>query len=178
MNNAFRPYSLPSCRIDIADGTADFDQRHVIAFGGLLDGILDFVGNVRDDLHGRSKIVPAALLGYDVGVDLAGREVVALRHPGADKTLVMSEIEIGFGAILGHEHFAVLERAHRARIDVDVGIQLQQGHPQPPGFQDGRERRRGNTLAKRRHDTAGDENERGHLCAVPGEAQVRDIILP
>jgi len=37
--------------------------------------------------------------------------------------LVVPEIEIGLGAVLEHIHFAVLKRAHRARIDIEVGIE-------------------------------------------------------
>ena len=36
----------------------------------------------------------------------------------------VTEIEISFSAVLRDEHFAVLKRAHRARIDVDVGVEL------------------------------------------------------
>ena len=36
----------------------------------------------------------------------------------------MPEVEIGFGAVFGDEHFAVLKRRHRAGIDVDVWVQL------------------------------------------------------
>src|SRR6476620_9418584 len=39
-------------RLDVTHGAADFDQRHVHAFGAAVDVILDFVGDVRDDLHG------------------------------------------------------------------------------------------------------------------------------
>jgi hypothetical protein len=36
----------------------------------------------------------------------------------------MAEIEIGLGAIVGHEHFAVLIRRHRAGIEIEIGIEL------------------------------------------------------
>ena len=41
-----------------------------------------------------------------------------------DEPLVVPEVEVGLGAVLGDEHLAVLERAHRARVDVQVGIEL------------------------------------------------------
>jgi hypothetical protein len=37
------------------------------------------------------------------------------------ETLVVSDVEIGLGAVLGDEHLAVLEQVHGARIDVEVG---------------------------------------------------------
>ena len=42
----------------------------------------------------------------------------------AGEALVMAEIEIGLGAVVGDEHLAVLIRAHRARIDVEIGVEL------------------------------------------------------
>ena len=38
----------------------------------------------------------------------------------------MTEIEIGFGAVIGHIAFAMLIGRHRARIDVEIGVQLAQ----------------------------------------------------
>ena len=79
---------------------------------------------MRNDLHRLAQILSASfLLDYRV-IDLAGREVVHLPHLGGDETLVMPEVEIGFGAVFGDEHFAVLKRRHRAGIDVDVWVQL------------------------------------------------------
>ena len=48
-------------RFDVADGAADFDDDHVDAFGNFFDGGFDFVGDVRDDLHGFAEIIAAAL---------------------------------------------------------------------------------------------------------------------
>jgi hypothetical protein len=39
----------------------------------------------------------------------------------------MTEIEIGLSTIVCYEHFAVLKRAHRARINVDVRIEFNGG---------------------------------------------------
>ncbi|CAB4804840.1 unannotated protein [freshwater metagenome] len=47
----------------------------------------------------------------------------------------MAEIEIGFTAIVGDEHLSMLERIHRARIDVEVRIQLLHGDAQPTALQ-------------------------------------------
>ena len=74
------------------------------------DPALDFVGDVRDHLHGAAEVVAAALLADHALVDLAGGEVVALAHPHVDEALVVAEVEVGLGAVLGDEHLAVLER--------------------------------------------------------------------
>ena len=55
-------------------------------------------------------------------VDAARGDVVGLGRGDAGEALVMPEVEIRLGAIVGDEDFAVLIRAHRARIDVDVGV--------------------------------------------------------
>jgi hypothetical protein len=81
-------------------------------------------------------------------VDLAGREVVAPGHLGAGEALVVTEIEVGLGTVLGDENLAVLERTHRARVDVDVGVELEVGNLDAAGFQNGPERRGGDALAQ------------------------------
>jgi hypothetical protein len=53
-----------------------------------------------------------------------------------DEALVMAEVEVGFGAVVGDEHFAVLKRRHGARIDVDVRIELDESDFKAPRFQD------------------------------------------
>jgi hypothetical protein len=34
--------------------------------------------------------------------------------------LVVAQVEVGLATVVGHEHLSVLERVHRAGIDVDV----------------------------------------------------------
>ena len=46
----------------------------------------------------------------------------------AGEALVMPEVEIGLRPVIGDEDLAVLIRAHRARIDVQVRIELAQLH--------------------------------------------------
>jgi hypothetical protein len=50
----------------------------------------------------------------------------------------MAKVEIGLGAVIGHKDFAVLERIHCSRINVQVGIHLQKGHLQASGLKNGR----------------------------------------
>ena len=59
-------------------------------------------------------------------VDAAGGDVVALVAGPAGEALVMAEIEIGLGAVVGDEDLTVLIRAHRARIDIEIGVELAQ----------------------------------------------------
>ena len=49
-------------RFDVADGAADFDDRDIGAVGGhFAHGVLDFVGDVGNDLDGLAEVVAAAL---------------------------------------------------------------------------------------------------------------------
>ena len=41
-----------------------------------------------------------------------------------DEALVVAEVEIGLGAVVGDEDLAVLVRVHRPGVDVDVRVEL------------------------------------------------------
>ena len=49
----------------------------------------------------------------------------------------MSQVEIGFRAILGDEDFSMLKGAHRTWIDVDVRIQFHHGNLESASLEDG-----------------------------------------
>src|SRR5208282_3637890 len=97
--------------LDIADGAADLDDREIETFGGLADAPFYLVRDVRDDLDGRAEVIAAAFLLDHGVVNLARGAVVAPAHPGLEKAFVVAEIEIGFGAVVSHEHLAMLQRA-------------------------------------------------------------------
>ncbi len=158
-------------RLDVADRAADLDDRHVGALGAALDVALDLVGDVRDHLHRLAEILAAPLLLDHRLVDLAGGEVVALAHLGAGEALVVAEVEVGLGAVLGDEHFAVLERRHRAGIDVDVGIELEVGYLDAARFEDRPEAGGGDALAQTGHDTTRYEDVFGHGRSRSGKAE-------
>ena len=111
-------------RFDIAHGAADFDDHHVHVRRHLLQRGLDLIGDVRNHLHGLAQIVAAPLAGDDLLVDAPAGQVVALRQLGVREALVVAQVEIGLRAVVGDEDFAVLERAHGARIHVQVRIEL------------------------------------------------------
>jgi len=62
----------------------------------------------------------------DVLIDAAGGDVVALARRIAGEALVMPEVEVGLGAVVGDEDLAVLIGRHRAGIDVEIRIELAQ----------------------------------------------------
>ena len=151
--------------LDVADGAAELGDHHVGA-GLLLDApeaLLDGVGHVRDDLHGAAEEVAGALAGDEVLVDGARREVGVAREVLVDEALVVPEVEVGLVAVLGHEDLAVLERAHRARVHVEVGVRLLHHDAVAPGLEQAAQRCRGDALAQGRDDAAGNEDV---LCHV------------
>ena len=56
-------------RFDVADRAADLDNRDIHVGGHLAAGGLDFVGDVRNHLHGFAEIVAAPFAGDDVLVN-------------------------------------------------------------------------------------------------------------
>ena len=112
--------------LDVADRAADFDEDDVDALSDGADAVLDFVRDVRNDLYGAPEIIAAALFLDHREVDLAGRPVIVSRGDLVREPLVVAEIEIGFGPVVGDIHLAVLVRAHRAGIDVDIRVELLQ----------------------------------------------------
>ena len=79
---------------------------------------------MRNHLDGGAEIVAASLLGEDVLIDAAGRDVVGLACGPSGETFVMAKVEVGLGAIVGHEHFAVLIRRHRSGSRLRYGSSL------------------------------------------------------
>ena len=147
-------------RFDVADRAADLGDHHVRV--GLLshavDELLDLARDVGDHLHRRAEVFAAALLLQHVPVHLAGRQVGKAVEVLVDEPLVMSQIQIRFRTVLGHIHLAVLVRAHRTGVDVDVGIELLRRHLQSSGLEQPPQRGRCDPLAQSRHHTAGHED--------------------
>ena len=112
---------------------------------------------MRDDLHGLAQVVATALFLEHAFINLAGGEVVGLLHSGVDESLVVAQVQVGFCAVVGHKHLAVLDRRHGAGVHVEVGIELDEGDGEAARFEDGGERGGGDSLAQGRHHTAGDE---------------------
>jgi hypothetical protein len=76
-------------------------------------------------------------------------------------TFVVPDVEIGFGSVVGHEHLAMLEGVHRARVDVQVRVEFLHRDPQAPEFQQAAEARCGQSLAEAGGDASGDKEMSG-----------------
>ena len=155
-------------RLDVADRAPDLRDHdvHVVGLGPAPDPVLDLVGDVRDHLDGAAQVVAPPLAADHRVVDRAGRHVRATRGVDVREALVVAQVEVRLGAVLGHEHLAVLERAHRARVDVDVGVELLQRDGQSARDQQLADRGGGDSLAQRRNHAAGHEDEPGATRAV------------
>ena len=119
---------------------------------------LDFVGDVRNHLHRFAQVIAAPLLGENRFVDSPGGPVVVAGQFGVGEALVVPEIQIGFRAVIGDVHFAVLVRAHRARIDVQIGIAFLEGDSETAAFEETAYRRRCDAFAQGGYNAAGNKN--------------------
>jgi hypothetical protein len=79
----------------------------------------------------------------------------------------MAEIEVGFRAVVGDEDLAVLKRRHRARIDVDVRVELLHHDPQPRSLSRRPSELAVSPLPSEEADTAGHENVLRHSGVDP-----------
>ncbi len=164
--------------LDIADRAADLHDNKIRALGGARDPPFDLVGDMRNHLHRRAQVIAAPLLLNDRVVDLAGGAVVAPAHRSLHETLVMAEVEIALGAVVGYEHFAMLGRTHRAGIHIDVGIHFEQRDLEPACFQQRPERRRRESLAQRRNHAAGYEYKFGFSALHDESLPTRQRVEP
>ena len=134
--------------LDVADGAADFAEHEIEALIAVADELLDGVGDVGNDLDGGAEIVAAPLLGEDFLVDAAGGDVVGAGGRASGEALVMAEVEVGLGAVVGDKDLAVLVGRHRARIDIEIWVELAQPDFVAARLQQRAERCGRQTLAK------------------------------
>ena len=137
--------------LDVAHSAADLDDGNVRRVLTLAKGqhkALDLVRDVGDDLHCAAEIVAPALLGDDVVVDGARGGVVLVGQGNVKIALVVTKIEVGFCAVVGHEDLAVLEGVHGARVHIDIWIQLLDGDRNVAGLEQGPEGSRSKPLAQ------------------------------
>ena len=149
--------------LDVADGPADFAEDDVHA--GFVEGAdagLDLGADVRDHLHGRAQVVAAAFLLQDLPVDAAGGDVALLGGGLAGETLVVAQVEVGLGPVVGHVHLAVLERAHGAGVDVEIRVELHDADGESAAGEQGADCSGRDSLAEGGHDPARDEHILGH----------------
>ena len=91
-------------------------------------------------------------------VDAAGGPVIVAAQFRVREALVVAKVQVGFRAIFGHKHFAVLKRAHRAGIHVQVRITFLKVDLETATFEETTDGRCRYALAERRNNTASYKN--------------------
>jgi hypothetical protein len=110
--------------LDVAGRAADLGDQDVDVLAAGVDALLDLVGDVRDHLDGLAEVDAPALLLDHALVDLARAQAVEPGELAAREPLVVAEVEVGLRPVLEDVDLAVLVRAHGARVDVQVGVEL------------------------------------------------------
>ena len=157
---------------DIADSAADLGDDDVwpvavgVRLGHLQDPAFDLIGDVRDHLHGIAEILPTTFPGDDFRIHLAGGHIRRTGQIPVQEALIVADVEVGFGPVLGDEHLTVLERVHGSRINVEVRVEFLHGHLQSAGGQQLPETAGGQALAKRRDHATGDKDVLGGSLRV------------
>src|SRR6516162_695596 len=164
--------------LDVADRAADLAENEILAVEISLNELLDRVGDVGDDLYRRPEIFAAPFAADNGRVDPPGGDRIAAPRSDADIALVMAKIEIRLGTVIGDEHLAVLVRAHRAGVDIQIGVELAQPDPKSARLQQRSERRSRQTLAERGNHAAGDKDEPRHGISVYSISTVPPIKMP
>ncbi len=147
-------------RLHVSDRSADFGDDDIVV-AGLREQhhpALDFVRDVRDNLHCLAQIRALAFLAYHGVVNLARGDIVRLGSIDSEKALVVPEVEVCLRAVLSDIALAVLVRVERARVDVDVGVEFLDCDLQTPRLKKFCERCGNDSLSEGGCDTACDED--------------------
>ena len=148
--------------LNVAHGAADLGDDHVhILPGHGVDAVFDLVGDVGDDLHRGAQVVAPALPVQHGPVDLAGGHGAVAGQVLVHEPLVVPQVQIRLGAVLGDEHLPVLIGAHGPGVHIDIGVELLIAHPDAPLLQKPPQRRRADPLAQAGHHAAGDKYKLG-----------------
>ncbi len=117
--------------LDVTDGPSHLGDDHIhFGVAESANPGLDLVGDVGDHLDGVSQVVATPLLLDHRLVNGAGGHVRGAPQVLTGEALVVAQVEVGLAAVVCDEHLAVLERVHRARVDIDVRVEFLVDHPQ------------------------------------------------
>ena len=139
--------------LDIADGAADLADENVdiLVLHGV-DAAFYLVGDVGYYLHRAAEVAALPLAVEDVPEYPARRDRGVAAQALVNKALIVTEIEVGLGAVVGDEHLAVLIRAHGAGVDVEVGVKFLVLHAQAALLEQPAQGRRAYALAEPGHN--------------------------
>jgi hypothetical protein len=101
--------------LDITNRSSQLNDAHIWRLIGIIDWnlrdtlnpVLDGICQMWNDLNCASEVIATSLLLDNMLVDLAGCDVVLASERNVEITLVVSEVEVYFSAIVKDEHFTV-----------------------------------------------------------------------
>ena len=151
--------------LDVADRSTDLGDDDVgcgIEFSLKSHSTLDFVRDVRNDLNGVTEILSVPFTLDHAGVNLTRCDVSRPVQVDVEKTLVVPDVEVGLGSVVRYENLTVLERVHRAGVDVEVGVEFLHHHSQATTRQKVTERGSSEAFAEGGNNASGHENVPRH----------------
>ena len=122
--------------LHIAYGSSDFGDYDII-LSGLAEkkhASFDFIGNMRDDLYCLAKIGSLPLLVDDGMVDLSCRYIVGLGCMHTEESLIMAEVKVSLGPVIGNIALSMFVRVECTRVDIDVRVEFLDSNPQTSGL--------------------------------------------
>src|SRR5947208_2614874 len=124
-----------------------------------------------ENLHKGSNVttgsVYSAVIAKERRGEYLGKTVQVIPHITNEikhRIRALAELEdaevviVEIGAVVQHEHLAVLERVHRARVDVDVRIELLEGDAEAAGLEEAAQGGGGDALPESGGNSSGDED--------------------
>ena len=149
---------------NVADGAADFTDDDIDALASeSADVGFDFIGDVRNHLHGAAVVFAGALLLDHRLVDTPASDRRIFRARTAKETFVMAKVEIGFGTVIRDVDLTVLKRIHGAGIDIQIRVELLDAHRVAHRDQQAADRGAGDAFAQRTDHATGDDDVAGHV---------------
>ena len=145
---------------NITYSTADFRNNEVgiILLADAENALLDFIRDMRNNLYSTAKIIATAFFIYYTLVNLACGRIGVFGQVDINKAFVMSQIKVCFRTIISYKNLAMLIRAHCARVNIDIRVELLDSNPIAAAFQQTAQRRSSNALAQRRNNAACHKN--------------------
>ena len=146
--------------LNITYGSSDFNDSDsgIIRSIVSVEPALDLIRNMRNDLHRAAAVIAPTLLVQHRPVNFPRGDIGVFGETFINESLVMSQIQIRFRAIVGDEDFSVLYGVHSSRININIGIKLLHGDLVAPGFQKPSKRGCCDPLAKPGNNAAGYKN--------------------
>jgi len=133
---------------DVPDRPPDFNDCNIYILSDTANRGLDFIGNMGNYLNSLTEILPFSFFFYYGFIYFTGGGIVVLTKAHVRKPLIMAQIQIRFRSIICDKYFPVLERAHGAGINIDIGIQFQKIDFKPTGLQQTTDRSAGQPFSQ------------------------------